>query len=217
MSERQKYPPLIRDEIKQSLINQTFEQQTISDESLYRAQRLITSDAARFLDMRLRENDLDSLRAAKAELGPLSYVLYYAAIEHENVLHDETGERSRAQEDAIMFMHGSVYALEHVIYSRIDWIAREEQRARMAPYIHCFIQLSEQGSYTLDLLYSRAYELAKSSGDQEFINKYGDDPGFSSHSLSSDLLGLLTIEERRYIRLGEASSAPDSAPIEHQT
>lgn len=128
MSERQKYPPLIRDELKESLINHLFNEQTLSDESLYRAQRSIAGDAARFLDMRLRKMDAMSLEAAKYELGRLSFVLYYAAIEHETVISCRSSERTKAQEDGIMFMHGAVYALEHVIYAHEDWMQREEHK-----------------------------------------------------------------------------------------
>lgn len=227
MSERQKHPPLIRDESKEGLIKQLFYRQTVSDESLYRAQRLITSDAARFLDMRLREANRSDLAAAQYELGWLSYVLSGAATGHENVLVGASSERTKAQEDGIIFLHGAIYALEHVIYARKDWMERENRRKHMELYAQRLKQLiNELDSFTTtelwSLLHGSVVALAEATDDQELIQHFNREAYVGTLQIDH-LLPFLTTEENGLYESKllvddlQLSSATDSAPIAHQT
>ncbi len=200
MSERQKHPPLVRDEAKEALIKQLFYKQTLSDESLYRAQRLITGDAARFLDMRLREADRGDLAAAQYEIGWLSYVLSDAATGHETDLVGASSERTKVQDDGIMFMHGAIYALEHVIYARKDWMERENRRKYIELYAQCLKQLiNGMDSFTAtelwSLLHGSVFALAEATDDQELIQRFNRE-AYAGTLQINHLLPFLSAEER---------------------
>jgi hypothetical protein len=224
MSERSKPQPLIMEDMRDYLVDEVVKKQTISDKELRILPRIVIGDMANPFDCRLREAEPDGLVSTVQEMGMLEEVFHYEGVRNERVAPGSSEERTKAQNDAAMFMYGATYALRCVVDARRSWIEREEKRERLAPYIVCLEQLIEGlDGFTANELWSRLYDrtmaMARASEDHAFIDYYDEDM-YSRH-LYFDLLQFLDPQYNRLLvsklRIRKTTSVPDCAPITHQT
>lgn len=224
MSERQKLSSLIMEDMRNYLIDEVIKKQTISDKELRILPRIVISDAANPFDRRLREAEPGGLVSAVQEMGILEEVFHYEGVRNERVVPGSSEERTKAQNDAAMFMYGATYALRCVVEARRSWIEREEKRERLAPYIVCLEQLIEGlDDITANELWSRLYDrtmaMARASEDHAFIDYYDED--IYSRHLLLDLQQFLDPQYNRLLasklRIRKTKPVPDSAPTAHQT